>query len=176
VNLSPVQVTRSNIVQVIKRVLADTGLPAARLEIEITEGVLMNDTEEARRVLHALSKMGIKIALDDFGTGYSSLSYVRALPLDRLKIDRSFISDLDDPTARPILQTIIDLCKTLGLTVIAEGVETDAQIKTLLEMQCDTLQGYYFSDARPAADLPKILADGATRPDYLAPTDLQQVS
>jgi len=129
VNLSPAQVTRGDVV---------------------TEGVLIYDKRTTCEVLRDLSFLGVRIALDDFGTGYSSLSYIRALPLDRLKIDRAFVADLDDPTARPIVQTIIDLCATLDLQVVAEGVETEDHIQTLRAMRCDVLQGYYFSPALPA--------------------------
>ncbi len=150
VNLSPAQVTRGDVVQLVRRVLEQTGLPPTQLEIEITEGVLIYDKRTTCEVLRDLSFLGVRIALDDFGTGYSSLSYIRALPLDRLKIDRAFVADLDDPTARPIVQTIIDLCATLDLQVVAEGVETEDHIQTLRAMRCDVLQGYYFSPALPA--------------------------
>lgn len=150
VNLSPVQVTRGDIVSMIKDVLAETQLPPTRLEIEITEGVLINDVAATCDVLRDLSDLGVKVALDDFGTGYSSLSYIRTLPLDRLKIDRSFVADLDDPAARSIVKTVIDLCSALGLSVIAEGVETEENVTVLRDMHCDVLQGYYFSAALPA--------------------------
>ena len=152
VNLSPVQVTRGNIAETVAAVLEETGLPPDRLEIEITEGVLIHDMDATRNALENLSKIGIKIALDDFGTGYSSLSYLRALPLDRLKIDRAFVADLSNYEARSIVQTIITLCKTLGLQVIAEGVETEECIHNLAEMECDVLQGYYFAPPIPISE------------------------
>ena len=115
VNLSPVEVMRGNVAAKIGRVLAETGFPANRLEIEITEGVLIDDVPATRFLLEELSTAGITIALDDFGTGYSSLSYVRALPLNRLKIDRSFVFEIEDSEAQSIVATIVGLCDRLGL-------------------------------------------------------------
>lgn len=147
VNVSPIQVTRGDIVKVVKDVLSETGLPPNQLEIEVTEGVLIDDIEGTSRIFRELSEMGVKIALDDFGTGYSSLSYLRALPLDRLKIDRSFISGMEEDEGRSVVQAIIDLCRRLDLEVIAEGVETLAHVEALREMGCDLLQGYHLSPA-----------------------------
>ncbi len=152
VNVSPVQVTRGNLVNMVKSVLEQTRLPPERLEIEVTEGVLIDDIVGTTDVLSALSKLGVSVALDDFGTGYSSLSYLRALPLHRLKIDRSFVADIDDPEAQSIVQTIIDLCRRLDLEVVAEGVETLQIMETLSDMQCAVLQGYYFSHPLPAIE------------------------
>lgn len=157
VNVSPVQVTRGNIVNVVKSVLKQSGLPPERLEIEVTEGVLIDDVVGTTDVLNALSKLGVSIALDDFGTGYSSLSYLRALPLHRLKIDRSFVADIDDPEAQSVVQTIIDLCRRLELEVVAEGVETLQMVEMLSEMQCAVLQGYYFSRPLPATEVQNLL-------------------
>ena len=152
VNLSPVQVRRRNVVTMVHNILEETGLPPERLEIEVTESVLIEDTEGTRQTLANLQKLGVRIALDDFGTGYSSLSYLRALPLHRVKIDRSFIADIDDFEAQSIVQTIIELCARLKLDVVAEGVETLQSAKTLSEMNCGVLQGYYFSPPVPAKD------------------------
>lgn len=157
VNVSPVQVTRGNLVNVVKSVLEQSKLPPERLEIEVTEGVLIDDIVGTTSVLNALSKLGVSIALDDFGTGYSSLSYLRALPLDRLKIDRSFVADIDDPEAQSVVQTIIDLCRRLDLDVVAEGVETLQNVEMLSEMQCAVLQGYYFSRPLPATEVKNLL-------------------
>lgn len=145
VNVSPVQVMRGDLVGLVGAALETTGLPPNLLEIEVTEGVLIDDMIGTRTVLTDLSQMGVGIALDDFGTGYSSLSYLRALPLHRLKIDRSFIAEIDELEARSVVQTIIDLCRRLDLTVIAEGVETEDHVRTLAAMHCEILQGYYFS-------------------------------
>ncbi|MCR9137212.1 MAG: EAL domain-containing protein [Alphaproteobacteria bacterium] len=153
VNLSPVQVMRGNVVKMVQSALRQTGLPPERLEIEVTEGVLIDDIAGTSEVLTILSQMGVKIALDDFGTGYSSLSYLRALPLDRVKIDRSFIADINDPEAQSIVQSIIDLCRHLNLEVVAEGVETKHNVETLRDMRCAVLQGYFFSRPVPASEI-----------------------
>ena len=145
VNVSPIQVTRGDIVQVVLGILTETGLPPQQLEIEVTEGVLIEDIDGTGRIFEELSEIGVKIALDDFGTGYSSLSYLRALPLDRLKIDRSFISSIAVEEGRSVVQAIIDLCRRLNLEVIAEGVETEFHVETLRDMGCDLLQGYHLS-------------------------------
>jgi len=157
VNVSPVQVMRGDVVGLVKDALAQSGLPPARLEIEVTEGGLINDMDSTHDTLSELAALGVGIALDDFGTGYSSLSYLPALPLHRLKIDRSFVANLANPEAYSVVQTIIDLCRRLRLSVVAEGVETAAQVKTLTEMQCDFLQGYYFSRPLGAADIQPLL-------------------
>lgn len=152
VNLSPVQVMRGNIARTVKRILAETGFPPDRLEIEITEGVLIDDVPATRFLLEELSDAGIAIALDDFGTGYSSLSYVRALPLNRLKIDRSFVFEIEEPEAQSIVSAIVSLCDRLNLEVVAEGVETQKSAEILAELGCDVLQGYYFSRPVSASD------------------------
>jgi diguanylate cyclase (GGDEF)-like protein len=162
VNLSPVQVMRGNVAKLVKRVLAETGFPPDRLEIEITEGVLIDDVPATRFLLEELSDAGIEIALDDFGTGYSSLSYVRALPLNRLKIDRSFIFEIEEPEAQSIVSAIVSLCDRLKLEVVAEGVETQKAVHILAELGCDVLQGYFFSRPLTASDF-QALALGETR-------------
>ena len=157
VNVSPVQVMRGDVVAAVKDALQFTGLPPEQLEIEVTEGVLIDDMEGTRAVLEELSEIGVGIALDDFGTGYSSLSYLRALPLHRLKIDRSFVADLDSAEAESVVQAVIDLCQRLDLSVIAEGVETGAHAQKLSDMQCDMLQGYYFSRPLAGSDIQPFL-------------------
>ena len=152
VNLSPVQVMRGNVAKMIKGVLAETGFPATRLEIEITEGVLIDDVQVTRFLLEELSDAGIKVALDDFGTGYSSLSYVRALPLNRLKIDRSFIFEIEESESQSIVSAIVGLCDRLNLEVVAEGVETEEAIGILQRLGCDVLQGYVLSRPLSADD------------------------
>lgn len=152
VNLSPVEVKRGNVAKKVKRILDQTGFPANRLEIEITEGVLIDDVPATRFLLEELSDAGVVIALDDFGTGYSSLSYVRALPLNRLKIDRSFVFEIEEPEAQSIVSTIVDLCNRLNLETVAEGVETQRAVEILGELGCDVLQGYFFSRPLPAED------------------------
>jgi diguanylate cyclase (GGDEF)-like protein len=153
VNISPVQFARIDVAEMIAKTLADTGLPPALIEIEVTEGVLISDKSRVAATLQELSAMGVSIALDDFGTGYSSLSYLKELPLNRLKIDRSFINDLDDDPESPIVETVIQLGQNLGLNVIAEGVETQMQIDLLAAMGCDEGQGYHYSRPVPKSDL-----------------------
>jgi EAL domain-containing protein (putative c-di-GMP-specific phosphodiesterase class I) len=154
VNLSPAQFVEPGVVAAVAEVLRRTGLPATRLELEITEGTLMHDTQDALRVLKALKALGVRIAMDDFGTGYSSLSYLRKFPFDKIKIDRSFISDVgDDPEAATIVQAIITLGRSLGLDVTAEGVETKRQLATLRSHGCTFAQGYLMGRPHPADQL-----------------------
>ncbi len=159
VNLSPVQVMRGNIAKLVKRVLAETGFPPERLEIEITEGVLIDDVPATRFLLEELSDAGIDITLDDFGTGYSSLSYVRALPLNRLKIDRSFVVGIEEAEAQSIVAAIVSLCERLNLEVVAEGVETQKAFEILGELGCHVLQGYFFSRPLSAKDFVEFASD-----------------
>lgn len=148
VNISPVQFQDVFLVKKVKDCLSQTGLPGERLELEITEGVLLDDTDRAVRVLTELKQCGVKLAMDDFGTGYSSLSYLLNFPFDIIKIDRSFISDLDTRAgARPIVQAILGLGKALGLSITAEGVETNEQLAVLTADQCNEVQGFLL--ARP---------------------------
>lgn len=156
INLSPVEVMRGNVAQKVKRILSETGFPTSRLEIEITEGVLIDDVPATRFLLEELSDAGITIALDDFGTGYSSLSYVRALPLNRLKIDRSFAFGIEEPEAQSIISTIVGLGERLNLEVIAEGVETQEGVDILSDLGCDVLQGFFFSRPLPAKDFEQL--------------------
>lgn len=146
VNVSPVQFRDPGFLESVRDVLAETGLSADRLEIELTEGVLVDDAASAIATLAALKTMGVKLAMDDFGTGYSSLSYLRNFPFDVIKIDRSFIGDLADADgARPIIQAVIALARALGMSVTAEGVETDQQLSILAEDECDEIQGFLLS-------------------------------
>ena len=146
VNLSPVQFQDANLVQKVRDCLSATGLPGHRLELEITEGVLLEDADHAVAVLNDLKALGVKLAMDDFGTGYSSLSYLRNFPFDVIKIDRSFITDLDTKeSARPIVQAILGLGRALGLSVTAEGVETNEQLALLTADQCNEIQGFLMS-------------------------------
>ena len=143
----------------IARILHDSGLPSSRLEIELTETTLLQAEESATRILNAIHSMGTRIALDDFGTGYSSLSYLRRFPIDRIKIDRSFVRDiLTEPDDAAIIRGIIALAHSLNLSVTAEGVETDAQREFLATQGCDVLQGYYFAKPLPATEFSELLA------------------
>ncbi len=148
VNLSAVQVMTQDLPQLIGRVLATTGLPAERLEVEITESVLLNETEATLAQLHGLNRLGVRIALDDFGTGYSSMAYLRRFPFDKLKIDRCFVKALTtEADARVIVHAIIDMAAGLHMTTLAEGVECEAEMAALLEEGCAAVQGYLV--ARP---------------------------
>jgi len=146
VNLSPVQFWNRDLCSEVEAALAAVALPPAALELEITEGVLMRDTRSAADTLGKLNELGVAIALDDFGTGYSSLSYLKRFPIHRLKIDQTFIRDLDhDRDDRQIARAIVGLGHSLGLEVIAEGVETERHLEFLAELGCDVAQGYLFS-------------------------------
>ncbi|MEM8948924.1 MAG: EAL domain-containing protein [Pseudomonadota bacterium] len=161
VNVSPIQFARSGLVEEISKIIAASKMPADRLEIEITESMLVQDTQHALNILSALSEIGVSIAVDDFGTGYSSLSYLKRFPLDRLKIDRSFIKDLETSTNdQQITKAIIQLGHSLGLSVIAEGVETIFQRDYLRALGCNEAQGFLYSPARPANDLNQCLKTG----------------
>jgi diguanylate cyclase (GGDEF)-like protein/PAS domain S-box-containing protein len=154
VNLSPAQFLQPGIVATVAEVLKQTGLPPKRLELEITEGTLMTDTQNALRILTSLKALGVKLSMDDFGTGYSSLSYLRKFPFDKIKIDRSFISDLeDDSEAEIIVQAIIAMSRSLRLDVTAEGVETKQQLSMLRALGCNFVQGYLLGRPRSAAQL-----------------------
>ena len=135
----------------VRAVLHDTGLPAERLELELTESVVMQQAAESIEHLNALKALGVRLSIDDFGTGYSSLAYLKRFPIDKLKIDRSFVDGLpDDRDDREIASTIIAMARSLGLRVLAEGVETRAQLEFLRERGCDEYQGYLFSKPVPA--------------------------
>jgi diguanylate cyclase (GGDEF)-like protein/PAS domain S-box-containing protein len=151
VNVSVRQFRQDNLVQTIEEVLRETGLEARYLEVELTESAVMHDADQFIAMLGQLNDLGVQIALDDFGTGYSSLSYLKRFPVDRLKVDRSFVQDIvtdsDDAT---IVRTIIALGHNLGLKVVAEGVETQQQLDFLRANHCDELQGYYFGRPLPS--------------------------
>ena len=154
VNLSPRQFRQPDLIAQVQQALQTSGLPANCLELEITEGALMDDVKVAQATLAALKRLGVRLAIDDFGTGYSSLAYLRRFPLDKLKIDKSFLCDVPEDQANlEIVSTIIALARGLKLTVIAEGVETAAQLATLRQMECNQCQGYLFSRPLAASDL-----------------------
>ncbi len=145
VNVSPAQFHAGDLIETVSRVLDETGLAAERLELEITEGVFMRDSDVTRKTLMELKGLGVRISLDDFGTGYSSLSYLRRMPLDKIKVDRSFVSALGhDPAAHALVRSIIGLAEVLGLETNAEGVETKAQAHMLRDEGCQEVQGFYF--------------------------------
>ena len=154
VNLSPAQLNSRNLVSMITAALNESGMPPNKLQLEITETVLLQNTFSTLATLHELRRMGVQIALDDFGTGYSSLSYLRSFPFDKIKIDRSFIQDLSngaEPLA--IVNAVAGLARCLNMTSTAEGVETPQQMETLQAIGCTEMQGYLFSRPRPAHEI-----------------------
>jgi EAL domain-containing protein (putative c-di-GMP-specific phosphodiesterase class I) len=153
VNLSPRQFRQKGLVELVRCLLEDTGQPARLLELEITETSLMHDVDEALDTLRELSAMGVRLAIDDFGIGYSSLNHLKRFPVDRLKIDRSFVSDLGvDWDDGAIVSAIVSLARALNLETLAEGVETAEQLQTLLSYGCTRFQGNYFSVPLPAEE------------------------
>ncbi|WP_071870602.1 EAL domain-containing protein [Atopomonas hussainii] len=169
VNLSPAQLRRQPFAQLVEQTLQETGLPANRLELEITESILMQDTENSVAVLKALSQQGVRTAIDDFGTGFSSLSYLKILPLNKVKIDRAFVSDIiRNSHDAAITQAIIAMAHHLSMGVIAEGVEEEGQFNFLLKSQCDEFQGFFFSKPLPEDQLVAFLQQnrqGVTLPE-----------
>ena len=163
VNLSPVQFRSPNLVATVKAALDEAGLPAQRLELEITESVLLQNSETTRETLLELRELGIKISLDDFGTGYSSLSYLRSFPFDKIKIDRSFVSELGSSRdSLAIIRAVTGLGKSLGMVTTAEGVETDDQLDLLSREGCTQAQGYLISKPRPIAEIEDMLITART--------------
>ncbi|MCK1395691.1 EAL domain-containing protein [Bradyrhizobium sp. 1] len=158
VNLSPVQFKSPNLIATVTDALAASGLAARRLELEITESVLLQNSEATLTTLHELRGMGVRISLDDFGTGYSSLSYLRSFPFDKIKIDRSFVSELATrQDSMAIIRAVTGLGRSLGIVTTAEGVENDAQLELLRREGCTQVQGYLFSMPRPASDVALML-------------------
>jgi diguanylate cyclase (GGDEF)-like protein len=159
VNVSAIQFTHGDLEDDVSAALAISELSASRLEIEITESVLMENRDEALPILHALRERGIRISMDDFGTGYSSLSYLSSFPFDKIKIDKSFVNDIvDNKEAFAIMRAIILLGDALGMRVTVEGVETAVQLELLAQEACDEIQGYHISPPRPAFDVPYLLS------------------
>lgn len=158
VNLSPVQFKEPNLVHVVGQALQASGLSPDRLELEITETVLLKNTTAIMHTLRRLRDLGVRISLDDFGTGYSSISYLRTFPFDTIKIDRSFVHDIGSGTSSlAIVNAIVTLGEALGMSVTAEGVETCEQLRTLRAERCTDVQGYLFSAPVPSADVPALI-------------------
>jgi EAL domain-containing protein (putative c-di-GMP-specific phosphodiesterase class I) len=158
VNLSPHQFLQSNLIEHLSSILAETGMPPSQLGIEVTESAAMPNFDYSIRTLRSLQEMGISIHIDDFGTGFSSLSQLRRLPIDTLKIDRQFVDDLPDSADdAAIAQAIIAMSKSLRYQIVAEGIETWAQLDFLRQHQCDIGQGYLFSRPLPPEDLAELL-------------------
>jgi diguanylate cyclase (GGDEF)-like protein len=165
VNLSPRQFQQGDLLKSVARVLAQTGCNAKSLEFEITEGMVMRNPESAVTLLQQLKDMGIHVSIDDFGTGYSSLGYLKRFPIDSLKIDRSFVTDVPQDTGDvAITVAIIAMAHSLGLKVVAEGVETREQLDFLRKQGCDEMQGYYFSKPLPVEQVTALLLKGRKSP------------
>ncbi len=164
VNISPNQISSGDFVETLREILSETGFDPSYLEVEITESALMKNKREASRVLNELKTMGVSVSIDDFGTSYSALNYLKYFPVDRLKIDRSFIRDVvSDPNDVAIATTIIAIAHNLGLKAIAEGVETEDQLIFLKLWQCDEAQGFYFSPPVTFENLLDMLRKGSFR-------------
>ncbi|MCJ9735921.1 EAL domain-containing protein, partial [Bradyrhizobium sp. PRIMUS42] len=136
-----------------------------RLELEITEAVLIRDDEAALSILHQLRSIGVRIALDDFGTGYSSLSYLKRFPFDKIKIDRCFVADIAEESGAPVIvQAVVNIAAASSMTTVAEGVETEAQRELLRALGCTQMQGYLFSPPKPASEVRKLFGSGSAVP------------
>ncbi|TAK47682.1 MAG: EAL domain-containing protein [Xanthobacteraceae bacterium] len=172
VNLSPVQFMHGDIVGLVHTILLETGLAPSRLELEITEGVLIRDFDRGVALLRRLKGLGVRIAMDDFGSGYSSLSYLQSFPFDKIKIDRAFVKNLTrNPQSRAIIRAVIGLGQGLGVPIVAEGVETEEQLHFLSEAGCDQLQGYFIGMPEPIKHYAGVT--GCGRP--VAPTQMRLI-
>lgn len=172
VNLSPLQIFEGDLASHIHDLLIRTGLAPSRLELEVTEGVLIQNTDRALHILRRLKMLGVSIAMDDFGTGYSSLSYLQTFPFDKIKIDRAFISGIDrSGHASAIVRAVIGLGHAIGVPVLAEGVETERQLELLTEQGCDEAQGYLIGKPMPHAAMSAFLTLWAQPPALTVPAD-----
>jgi EAL domain-containing protein (putative c-di-GMP-specific phosphodiesterase class I) len=160
VNISTVQFNGRNLLQTVIGALEESGLKPERLELEITESVMVQDFDAALATLHDLRNLGVSISMDDFGTGYSSLSYLRSFPFDRIKIDQSFVRELgQESDSMPIIRAVLGMCESLGIPVTAEGVETQHQLRLLSEEGCNDVQGFLISEPRPVAEVAGMIRD-----------------
>jgi diguanylate cyclase len=172
VNLSPVQFAHGDLAAEVERILAETGLDAGRLELEITEGLLIKDSEAALAILRRLKALGVQISMDDFGTGYSSLSYFRMFPFDKVKIDQSFVRDMiGNDQARAIVRSVIGLGQGLGMPVVAEGVETGEQLAALQAEGCTQVQGYLISRPGPIENFARVVVDRGAAQTHRLPDE-----
>lgn len=170
VNLSAVQFRRGNLEKVVRQALSASGLPPENLELELTESILIQDTDKVLAKVHELKALGVKLSVDDFGTGYSSLVYLKRFDVDKLKIDQSFVRDMaDDPNDAVIVRAIIQLARSLNQRTVAEGVEDERTLSALRREGCDEAQGYWFSPPLPADAFARYLADGKScAPDVMS--------
>jgi EAL domain-containing protein (putative c-di-GMP-specific phosphodiesterase class I) len=165
VNVSPLQFRRQDFVEVIERILTETGIDPHRVELELTESTLLGNVEEAEKAMHRLKALGVRFALDDFGTGYSSLLYLRSFPFDRIKIDRSFVRSIETAAdAASIVHAIVSLGRGLGMKVTAEGVETAEQQLFLRAAGVHALQGFRFGKPAPASSISDRLQQASFKP------------
>jgi EAL domain-containing protein (putative c-di-GMP-specific phosphodiesterase class I) len=158
VNLSAREFAQPDLIEHVDAILAETGMDPTALELEITESVVMDQSEVGIRALGRLREKGVRLVLDDFGTGYSSLSYLKHLPLDTIKIDRTFVAGVDQAADRSIVEAVIALAHGLGIAVVAEGIETEAQFQLLRDLGCDIGQGFLFAKPLAAADATRLLS------------------
>ena len=165
----PIQFHHGDLPRLVHSILLETGLAPSRLELEITEGVFINDFSHGVSILRGLKSLGVQIALDDFGTGYSSLSYVHSFPFDKIKIDQTFIGDLRHSRhSMAIVRAVIGLGHSLNMPVLAEGVETQAQRGVLMKEGCDEAQGYFFGRPLPIAEQAELIGRRANAPKNYA--------
>jgi len=157
INLSAMQFRHKNLLETITQALTESGLEPRWLEIELTESLIMKDVRTTIDTLRHLHELGIQISVDDFGTGYSSLSYLTRFPISKIKLDKSFVRDVDKKDGAAIARTVITLGHSLNMKVIAEGVETDAQLRFLREHACNEVQGYYFGRPMPPGAIERLL-------------------
>jgi EAL domain-containing protein (putative c-di-GMP-specific phosphodiesterase class I) len=158
VNVSPAQICRPDFARSVEETLQRHGVSAWNVELELTEGLLINPTETVQRQIRELRALGVRLSIDDFGTGYSSLSYLHRLQIDSIKLDRSFVQSIDtDDLSRRLVQAMMGVAQGLGLSAVAEGVETEAQRTTLLGAGCRVMQGYLFARPKPASELEELL-------------------
>lgn len=158
VNISPVQFHSGDLVGLVHTILVETGLAPHRLQLEITEGLMIKDRSSTLAVLRRIKALGVSIAMDDFGSGYSSLAYLQAFPFDKIKIDQNFVANLDrNPQSAAIIRAVIGLGRGLQIPILAEGVETEGQLAFLVRESCDEVQGYLFGRPRPIADYAEIV-------------------
>jgi len=160
-NLAVKQLESADFIEMFENLIIETGCKAEWLELEVTEGQIMNNPQESIETLNSIANLGIKLAVDDFGTGYSSLAYLKRLPIDKLKIDQAFIRELpNDNEDSAITKAIIALAQNLNLSIIAEGVETKEQRDFLIKNGCENMQGYYYSKPIPAKQFNSLLKNG----------------